>query len=143
MTPPYPLLLWHGQTGVHSAAVLLVSASTLASCLVGSHPVGYMHVLFDGRFSLFVVACCSEEDGSVSLSQGYLALVHLHVPALLIAHSDSFSEAAVSEGSRMYCLKHFWNILFEDLMAVVTASSSILRICFPHPLAFFFCLFFS
>lgn len=29
----------------------------LASCLMGSHPVGYMHVVFDGRFSLFVCCC--------------------------------------------------------------------------------------
>lgn len=97
MTPPYPLLLWHGQAGVHSAAVVLVNDSPLVSCLMGSHSVRYMCVLFDGQFSLFVVACCSDEDGSVPLSQGYLAVAHLHDPALLIANSDSFSEAAVKE----------------------------------------------
>lgn len=101
MTPPYPLLLCHGQAGVHSTAVLLVSDRPSASCPMGSHPVGYMHVLFDGHFPLFVVACRSDEDGSVSLSQGYLAVAHLHVPALRIANSDSFSEAAVSEESKM------------------------------------------
>lgn len=68
---------------------------------MGSHPVGYMCVLFDGQFSLFVVACCSDKDGSVPLSQGYLTVAHLLDPALFIANSDSFSEAAVSEGSRM------------------------------------------
>lgn len=64
---------------------------------LGSHPVGYVNILFDGQFSLFAVACCPDEDGSVSLPQGYLAVAHLHVPALLIANSDSFSEAAVKE----------------------------------------------
>lgn len=41
----------------------------LASYLMGSHLVGFLHVLFDGQSPwMFVVVCCSDEDGSITLS---------------------------------------------------------------------------
>lgn len=59
----------------------------LASCLMGAHLVGYMHVFFDGKLFLFLV-CFSDEDGFITLSY-YLTVASLHLPALLIANSDS------------------------------------------------------